>query len=256
MRRLGRKRIDQITTADVMAVLIPHWHTKNETMRRVRQRIGTVMKWAMAQGYRDDNPAGDAIAAALPKNGSARRHQRALPFGEVGAALDMVKISGVDRLTVLAFEFLVLTACRSGEVRLVTWDGIDFDRATWTVPAIRMKAKRDHRVPLSARACEILQEARELADSSGLIFLSPRGGVMSDNMISTLLRDLEIDAVQHGFRSSFRDWAALVGGALPVGDKRNTCYLRIRPNSQMPRRAVFVHANIGCRAPLAPLISR
>jgi len=90
MWRLGRKRVDQITTADVMAVLIPHWHTKNETMRRVRQRISTVMKRAMAQGYRDDNPAGDAIAAALPRNGSVRRHQRALPFGEVGAALNMV----------------------------------------------------------------------------------------------------------------------------------------------------------------------
>ena len=79
MKRLGRKRVDQIATADVMAVLIPHWHTKTETMRRVRQRIGAVMKWAVAQGYRDDNPAGDAISAALPKTGTVRKHQRALP---------------------------------------------------------------------------------------------------------------------------------------------------------------------------------
>ena len=208
VRRLGRKRVDQITTADVMAVLIPHWHTKNETMRRVRQRIRTVMKWAMAQGYRDDNPAGDAIAAALPKNGSARGHQRALLFGEVGAALDMVKMSGADRLAVLAFEFLLLTACRSGEVRLATWEEVDLETATWTLPAHRMKLKRDHRVPLSARALEILQDARKLADSSCLIFSSPDGGVMSDNIISKLLRDLEIDAVPHGFSSSFQDWAA------------------------------------------------
>ena len=208
MRRLGRKRVDEINTADVMAVLIPHWHTKNETMRRVRQRIGAVMKWAVAQGYRDDNPAGDAITAALPKNSSMRRHQRALPFGEVGDALNKVKWSGAYRPTVLAFELLVLTACRSGEVRLATWDEIDFDTATWTVPANRMKSKRDHRVPLSGRALEILQEARDFTDISGLVFPSPRGGSVSENTLSKLLRELQIDAVPHGFRSSFRDCAA------------------------------------------------
>ena len=208
MRRLGRKRVDEINTADVMAVLIPHWHTKNETMRRVRQRIGAVMKWAVAQGYRDDNPAGDAITAALPKNSSMRRHQRALPFGEVGDALNKVKWSGAYRPTVLAFELLVLTACRSGEVRLATWDEIDFDTATWTVPANRMKSKRDHRVPLSGGALEILQEARDFTDISGLVFPSPRGGSVSENTLSKLLRELQIDAVPHGFRSSFRDWAA------------------------------------------------
>ena len=175
MRRLGQKQVDQIDTADVMAVLIPYWHTKNETMRRVRQRIGAVMKWAVAQGYRDDNPAGDAITAALPKNGSVRRHQRALPFREVGDALNKVKCSAAHRPTVLALEFLVLTACRSGEVRLATWDEIDFDTTTWTVPANRMKSKRDHRVPLSGRALEILQEVRDFADISGLVFPSPRG---------------------------------------------------------------------------------
>ena len=176
MPRLGRRRVDQITTADVMAVLIPHWHTKNETMRRVRQRIGAVMKWAVAQGHRGDNPAGDAISAALPKNGGVRRHQRALPFGEVGDALQKVKTSGAHRPTVLAFEFLVLTACRSGEVRLATWDEIDFDTATWSVPANRMKSKRNHRVPLSGRALEILQEiadgfqARRLIVSLASVF--------------------------------------------------------------------------------------
>ncbi len=208
MKRLGRRRVDQITTADVMAVLIPHWHTKNETMRRVRQRIGAVMKWAIAQGYRDDNPAGDAISAALPKNGSVRRHQRALPFPDVGAALEKVRTSGAQTLTALAFEFLVLTATRSGEVRLATWDEVDFDSGTWTVPASRMKAKRDHRVPLSVRALQILEEARAFEDRSGLIFPSPQGRALSDNTISKLLRELGIEAVPHGFRSSFRDWAA------------------------------------------------
>ena len=208
MKRLGRKRVDQIATADVMAVLIPHWHTKTETMRRVRQRIGAVMKWAVAQGYRDDNPAGDAISAALPKTGTVRKHQRALAFAEVGAALDKVRASGAFASTVLALEFLVLTACRSSEVRLARWDEVDLESQTWTVPAGRMKAKRDHRVPLSARALEILHEARELSGGSGLVFPSAHGRALSDNTISKLLRELGIEAVPHGFRSSFRDWAA------------------------------------------------
>ena len=208
MRRLGRKRVDRIDTADVMAVLIPHWHTKNETMRRVRQRIGAVMKWAVAQGFRGDNPAGDAISAALPKTGTVRQHQRALPFAEVGAALDKVKASRAYKGTALALEFLVLTACRSGEVRLATWDEVDLEAETWRVPASRMKAKRDHRVPLSGRALEILQEARDLSDGPGLVFPSAHGRAISGNTISKLLRELEIEAVPHGFRSSFRDWAA------------------------------------------------
>ena len=208
MRRLGRKRVDQITTADVMAVLIPHWHTKNETMRRVRQRIGAVMKWAVAQGYRGDNPAGDAISAALPKTGAIRQHQRALPFAEVGAALEEVKASKAYWGTILAFEFLVLTACRSGEVRQATWDEVDLESETWTVPAGRMKAKRDHRVPLSRRALEVLHEAQGLSNGAGLVFPSAHGRAIGDSTISKLLRDLGIEAVPHGFRSSFRDWAA------------------------------------------------
>ena len=208
MKRLGRRRVDQISTADVMAVLIPHWHTKTETMRRVRQRIGAVMKWAVAQGYRDDNPAGDAISAALPKTGTMRKHQRALPFAEVGAALDKVRASGAFTSTLLALEFLVLTACRSSEVRLARWDEVDLESGTWTVPAGRMKAKRDHRVPLSARALEILREARDLSGGSSLVFPSAHGRALSDNTISKLLRDLGIEAVPHGFRLSFRDWAA------------------------------------------------
>ncbi len=208
MPKLGRKGVDEITTADVMAVLVPHWHTKTETMRRVRQRIGAVMKWAVAQGHRGDNPAGDAIAAALPKNGSVRQHQRALPFREVGAALTRVRTSDAYRPAVLAFEFLVLTACRSGEVRFATWDEIDFASATWTIPAQRMKARREHRVPLSARALEILHEARALADGSDLIFPSQRARAIHGGTVSRLIRELGIDAVPHGFRSSFRDWAA------------------------------------------------
>ena len=108
----------------------------------------------------------------------------------------------------LAFEFLVLTACRSGEVRFATWDEIDFTSATWTIPARRMKAQREHRVPLSARALEVLREARALADGSDLIFPSQRARAIHGGTVSKLMRELGIDAVPHGFRSSFRDWAA------------------------------------------------
>ena len=206
--KIGRKRVDRISTADVMEVLLPIWSTKRETARRVRQRIGTVMKWAVAQGYREDNPAGDAISAALPKNGVRRQHQRALPHAKVAEALARVSASKAHRTTALAFEFLVLTACRSGEVRGARWDEVDDAAAIWTVPPERMKAKLEHRVPLSGRAVAVLDEAREVADRSGLVFPSPTGRVLSDSTLSKLTRELGIGAVPHGFRSSFRDWAA------------------------------------------------
>ncbi len=199
---------DRIGTADVMEVLLPIWSTKRETARRVRQRISAVMKWAVAQGYREDNPAGDAISAALPKNGVRRQHQRALPHAQVVDALARVRASKAHRATALAFEFLVLTACRSGEVRGARWDEVDAAAATWTVPATCVKSKLEHRVPLSGRAVAVLDEAREIADGSGLLFPSPTGRVLSDSTLSKLLRELGIGAVPHGFRSSFRDWAA------------------------------------------------
>ena len=207
--RLARKRVDAVTTADVMAVLLPIWSTKRVTAGRVRQRIGAVMKWAVAQGYRDDNPAGDAISAALPKAAVRKQHMRALPHAEVGAALARVKGSGAYPGAMLAFEFLVLTAARSGEVRNARWSEIDRAGAVWTVPGERMKAGREHRVPLSPRALEVLDEAAgRLAGSGGLVFPSPTGRVANHSLMAVLLRELAIGAVPHGFRSSFRDWAA------------------------------------------------
>ncbi|MCY3887965.1 MAG: tyrosine-type recombinase/integrase [Chloroflexi bacterium] len=206
--QLGRKPVDQVTSADVLAVLVPIWSAKPETARRVRQRIQAVMRWAIAEGYRDDNPAGEAIAAALPKNGRRQEHHRALPHAQVGAALARVRASEASPTTKFALEFLTLTACRSGEVRGARWEEFDRASAIWTVPGARMKAGREHRVPLSQRALEVLDGAREYADGSGLVFPSTRGGALSVNALSTLLRDLGIAAVPHGMRSSFRDWAA------------------------------------------------
>ena len=205
--RLGRMSIDKVTTADVLGVLVPIWNTKRETARRVRQRIGAVCKWAIAQGFRTDNPAGNAISAALPKDLSIKRHQRALHYSEVAGAIATILNSGAYWSTRLAFEFLVLTAARSGEVRFATWAEVDLEVRIWTVPAKRMKSRREHRVPLPDRAVDILCEAAQRGDGTGLIFPSARGKAMSDATVSKLCRENGVDAVPHGFRSSFRDWA-------------------------------------------------
>ena len=207
--RLAGRPVDTITTADVMAVLLPIWTEKTETARRVRQRISAVMKWAVAQGYRGDNPAGDAIAAALPKVVDKRRHFRAIHHTKAGDAIQAIRVSQTSPAARLAFEFLVLTAARSGEVRGATWSEIDMGAATWTIPGDRMKGGREHRVPLSGRALAVLDEARALDDGSGLVFPAPAGRKpMSDSTLSKLLRELGINAVPHGFRSTFRDWCS------------------------------------------------
>ena len=206
--KIGQKRVDWISSADVMAVLLPIWNEKHQTARRVRQRIGTVMKWAIAQGYRLDNPAGEAIGAALPKPGGIQRHHRALPYGEVAGVVRTVRQSEAAVAVKLAFEFLVLTACRSGEVRGARWAEMDLEAAEWKIPAERMKHKREHRVPLSLRAREILAEAKQNTVDSEWIFPSPTRRALPGYVFNTLLWELGVPAVPHGFRSSFRDWAA------------------------------------------------
>ena len=206
---LGAMPVSDVTTADVLQILTPIWHDKPETARRVRQRLAAIFKWCVAMGYRPDNPAGDALGQALGRQGDVVTHMRALPYGEVAEAIQRVQASKASASVKWAFEFLVLTAARSGEVRLATWHEVDLDAATWTIPASRMKAKRDHRVPLCERALEILHEARQQVSESGtLIFPSQRGKPLSDMTLSKLVREQGIDAVPHGFRSSFRDWAA------------------------------------------------
>ena len=203
---LGHRPVGEITTADILAVLTPIWHGKHVTARRVRQRIGAVMKWAVAMGLRPDNPAGDVLDQALGRHRVVVQHMRALPHSEVAGAIEAVRTSAASVATRLAFEFMVLTACRSGEVRLAGWDEIDLEAGEWTIPGERMKAQRPHRVPLSGRAVEILGEARTLGDGGGLVFPSSEGRPLSGSTLSTLLRGLRIAAVPHGFRSSFRDW--------------------------------------------------
>ena len=203
--------VDRVTTADMMAVLLPLWTSKYVTARKVLHRISAVMKWAMAQGYRTDNPAGDALLAALPRRPTPVRHRRALSHGDVGEALAKVRGAKTWEGIRLAFEFLVLTATRSAEVRLATWREVDLVSMVWTIPEERMKAKREHRIPLSKRAIEVLRAAEQLRPSPQpheLVFTSVRGRRIDASVVSKMITRLGIDAVPHGFRSSFRDWAS------------------------------------------------
>ena len=145
---------------------------------------------------------------ALGRQQDVVQHMRALPHGAVAYALATVRASQASVTTKRAFEFLVLTAARSGEVRLATWDEMDLNAGVWTIPAARMKAKRDHRISLSGRALAILHDVQRLSDGTSLVFRSLRGKPLSNMTLSKLTKELGIPAVPHGFRSSFRDWAA------------------------------------------------
>ena len=186
--KIGSKLVINITTADIIAVLTPIWTRKPETASRVRQRMETVLDWAVAQGYRIDNPANRSITKVLSRMPRTKQHHRALHYCKVPSAMEKVRQSTADPVTKLAFEFLVLTAARSGEVRLATWDEIDWDERKWTVPAEHMKARREHKVPLSKRALEVLRLAEELSDgSSGLVFPGPPGKPLSDMVFTSML---------------------------------------------------------------------
>ena len=230
---LGDRPVNEIQPKEVMSVLLPIWNTLPESARRVRRRMSSVMKWAVAQGYRKDNPAGDELSAALPRNANAPRHFRALPFAQVPAALQLVRESGVYPPRALCFEFLTLCAVRSGESRHARWEEIDRENAVWTIPAERMKARRQHRVPLSRQALRVLSAARRHAEHSGLVFPAAQGGPLNDAALSRLCSKLDLGCVPHGMRSSFRDWAAECSDA-----PREVCELALaHVNSDRVERA-------------------
>ena len=205
--RIGEIPVSQVTSADVLEILTPIWHTKATTARKLRQRIRTVLEWAVAMEFRTDNPC-DRLGPVLGAQDAVVQHMRALPHREVASALETVRASEGMPVVKLVFEFLVLTAARWGEVRGAEWAEIDRREGVWTVPATRMKAKREHRVPLCRRAMEILEETRTLDDGSPLVFTDGAGRQLNGKRLRRLLRKHGIAAVPHGFRSSFRDWAA------------------------------------------------
>ena len=205
--KIGTKSVTDINSGDILAVLTPIWTQKPETASRVRQRMETVLDWAVVQGYRSDNPAARSITRVLPRMPRTKQHHQALHYCDVPDALDKVRNSTADTITKLGFEFLVLTVARSGEARLATWVEIDWVERKWTVPAERMKTRREHQVPLVGRSVEVLRQAEELADgTSDFVFPGLRGKPLSDMVFTAMLRRLDIPAVAHGFRSSFKDW--------------------------------------------------
>ena len=234
--RVGKLPVSEVTSADMLEILAPIWHTKAATARKLRQRLHAVLEWAVAMEFRIDNPC-DRIGPVLGPQHNVVQHMRALPHREVAAAIRTTRASTVPLAVRLAFEFLVLTAARWGEVRCAEWTEIDRDEGVWTVPARRMKSNREHRVPLCGRAVEILDEARKLVDAtSPSLFPNRVGKQLEEKQLRRMFRKHGIAAVPHGFRSSFRDWAAeetdhpreVVEAALAhvVSNKVEAAYLR------------------------------
>jgi len=207
---IGKMSVSDIELPDILAVLEPIWEEKTETATRLRQRLEYILNWATVSGYREgDNPArwSGHLDAILPKPAKIKKvkHFRALPWKDLPAF--MVELRKRQGMAARALEFLILTAARSGEVRLATWDEIDFENRIWTIPANRMKAGKAHRVPLSDDAIALLK-ALPRFEGSPCVFPAPRGGALSDMSISAVCRRMQVDAVPHGFRSTFRDWCA------------------------------------------------
>ncbi|MHA3978755.1 tyrosine-type recombinase/integrase [Halovulum sp. GXIMD14794] len=201
---LGKMEVSEIELPHIVKALEPIWLTKTETASRVRGRIEAVLAWATVSGFREgDNPARwrGNLDAVLPKPSKVakEKHHAALPIDDMPEF--MAALAKREGMAARALEFLILTAARSGEVRGAKPDEIQGD--VWIVPAERMKAGKEHRVPLSPAALAVLEK---LPKGSTYLFPAPRGGMLSDMSISAVCRRMKVEAVPHGFRSTFRDW--------------------------------------------------
>lgn len=206
---IGDVAVDAVDAAMIGRLLLPIWLTKPETARRVRQRVMAVLDWAHGKGFRATEAPTRSVGKILPRQPKNDGHFAAMPYSAVPALMRELSASGsVGRL---ALRFLILTAGRSGEVRGATWDEIDLKQLVWTIPANRMKAGKAHTVPLSPEAVALLEQAAQLRTGEGKETLFPglRGRPLSDMTLSKVLRTAGgPNATVHGFRSSFRDWAA------------------------------------------------
>lgn len=207
---IGNIPVDEIDLPHILSVLEPIWHEKTETATRLRQRLEAVLSWATVSGHRQgDNPARwqGHLDAVLPKPNKLKKvnHHAALPWQQIGAFMqELRKRKGT---AARALEFLILTATRSGEVRLATWEEIDLENRIWTIPGDRMKTGKEHTVPLTNDAVKLL-EALPRFEGSPYVFPAARGGLLSDMSISAVCKRMKVAAVPHGFRSTFRDWAS------------------------------------------------
>lgn len=257
---IGKLPVREIDRANVLKILDPIWQTKTETAKRVRGRIEQVLDWATVRGYREGlNPARWRgwleHELSKPSKVAKVKHHTALDWREIGAF--MVRLRKAEGMGARALEFAILTACRSGEVRGALWAEIDLDAAIWTIPADRMKASKEHSVPLSDAAVALLKALPRMAGTD-YVFPAPRGGQLSDMTLSAVLRRMNLDAVPHGFRSTFREWAGESSGhpreviehalAHQLADKAEAAYQR---GSLFPKRVKLMQdwANF-CAKPL------
>ena len=206
---MGTVLVGEVTQAHVMAVLLPIWKTKTQTATRLRGRIEQVLAWATAAGFRQGENCArwtGLLDQLLPAPGkvSKPKHHPAVRVDDMPAFIKALRQH--DGLSPKALEFAVLTAARSGEVRGANWAEIDLEAAVWTVPPERMKAGKEHRVPLSAAAIKLL-EAMPRMEGTDLVFPGTKGQPLSDMSLTAVMRRMDVDAVPHGFRSTFRDWA-------------------------------------------------
>lgn len=226
---LGSRKVAELQPKDFADALRPIWLEKPETASRVKQRCHTVMKWCWAQGLLQSNPL-DVVDHLLPRQPSKRervQHQPAMPWRAIPTYVSKSLHDGPSNVTRSLLEFVILTAARSGEARAMRWSEVDFEAKVWAVPAARMKAKVEHRVPLSNAAISILDSLKkEGCEPDALIFAAPRGGILSDMALTKFLRDQNAPsdvkdrvATAHGFRSSFRDWASENGYSRDLAEK-------------------------------------
>jgi len=208
---IGRLDVAHVETAHILKILEPIWDKKNETASRVRGRVERVLAWATTRKLRKgDNPARwtHHLDTILPPPSKVKKssHHEALPYQEVGPFIQALQ--GEAGVSPKALEFTILTAARTGEVIGATWPEIDLEKAVWTIPAERMKAKKEHRIPLSARAVDILRDMTAMRESE---FVFPgwkaKTGLSNMAMLTLLKRMGRIGLTVHGFRSTFRDWA-------------------------------------------------
>lgn len=205
---IGDLLVKDVDQEAVLLVLEPIWQTKNETASRLRGRIQAILDWATVRGYREgENPAVwkgrlDKLLPA-PSKIAPVQHHRALDYRKM--AEFMKELRTVNGMSAKALEFAILCAARSGEVRGATWSEMNLKERVWTIPAERMKAGKEHRVPLTLTAVNLLAKLPRVAGSEQ-VFPGRSGGALSDMSLSKVMRDMKVDAVPHGFRSTFRDW--------------------------------------------------
>lgn len=207
---IGKRRVDDISVKHISAVLEPIWLEKHETANRVRQRMSKVFDWAKTKEFlRHENPV-RGIQEGLPKHKPSIRHFKAVAYTDIKEFTQTLQTSSQSINVKLGLQFLILTACRSGELRYAKWSEIDSENAKWIIPKDRMKAGKEHHVPLTNHTFAILSQMRALSGSDEYIFPSSQNWKkpMSDATMSKAVKVLGYDATVHGFRSTFRDWAS------------------------------------------------